>query len=204
MFTKILWFTFLAISLAGFTKSGAATYSLMIDTSAEAGAVGSLDFNFNPGPLTTQAASVQILNFSSDGTLSGSPTTTGDVSGALPGSLTFDNGTAFNDYFQGFTFGSSLSFQVSLYGPALTSPDGTSTSGSAFAFSMFGDAAGTKPVLTTDKANGFAYVVNVNLDGSTSVTDYTQTPEPASWILAAALSAGLAVARRLRCPRSGG
>ena len=120
------------------------------------GTAGSLDFNFNPGPLVTQSASLQILNFTSDGTLAGSPALTGDVAGALPATLTFDNGTGFNDYFEGFTYGSTLSFHVSLYGPALSSPDGMSTSGSTFAFSMFSDAAGTIPALTTDTTEGFA------------------------------------------------
>jgi hypothetical protein len=112
--------------------------------------------------LVTQTASLQVLSFASDGTLACSPTLTGDVAGALPPTLTFDNGTAFNDYFEGFTFGSTLSFQVCLFGPALSSPDGTSTSGSTFAFSMFSDAAGTIPTLTTDKINGFAFTVDVN------------------------------------------
>jgi hypothetical protein len=83
------------------------------------GTSGSLDFQFNPGSLASQSVSLQILNFASDGTLAGSPTLTGDVNGTLPATLTFDNGTTFNDYFQGFTFGTALSFDVSLYGPAL-------------------------------------------------------------------------------------
>jgi hypothetical protein len=109
----------------------------------------------------------------------------------LPGTLTFDNGTAFNDYFEGFTFGSTLSFQVKLYGPALIAPDGVSTSGSAFAFSMFSDPAGTMPVLTSDTTDGFAFTVDVNLDGSTTVNNFsaqtsfppTSTPEPGSLAL---------------------
>lgn len=96
---------------------------------------------------------------------------TGDLTGTLPGTLTFDNGTAFNDYFDYFTFGTTLSFDVDLYGPAITSPDGTSTSGSAFAFSIFSDAAGTMPALTTDTTFGIATRIDVNLDGSTNVTN---------------------------------
>jgi hypothetical protein len=147
---------------------------LSVDTSSISGTAGSLDFNFNPGPLVTQSASLQILNFTSDGTLAGSPVLTGDVTGALPGTVMFDNGTAFNDYFEGFTYGSTLSFQVSLFGPALSSPDGTSTSGSAFAFSMFSDAAGTIPALTTATTDGFAFTANVNLDGTTLVTNSSE------------------------------
>ena len=89
----------------------------------------------------------------------------------MPATLTFDNGTGFNDYFTNFTFGSTISFRVSLYGPALSSPDGVSTSGSAFAFSMFSDAGGTKPVQTNDTTEGFAFTVNVNLDGTTTITN---------------------------------
>jgi len=84
------------------------TYDVSVNTSSIAGTNGSLDFNFNPGPLVTQAASLQILGFATgptDGTLAGGPTLTGDITGALPGTLTFDNGTGFNDYFEGFTYG---------------------------------------------------------------------------------------------------
>jgi len=98
------------------------TYDVTVNTSSISGTVGSLDFNFNPGPLITQSASLQILDFSGNGTLAGSPLLTGDVSGTLPATVTFDNGSVFNDYFEGFTFGTKLSFDVSLYGPALSSP----------------------------------------------------------------------------------
>jgi hypothetical protein len=150
------------------------TYNVTIDTSSITGTAGSLDFNFNPGPLVTQFAQLQILNFTSDGALAGAcPCTTGDVTGQLPSTLSFDNGTPFNDYFDDFTYGTTISFALSLYGPALDSPDGVSTSGSTFAFSMFSDAAGTMPVLTNDTTDGFAFTVDVNLDGSTTVTNYS-------------------------------
>lgn len=176
-----------ALTLCFTVLASADVLTVTIDTSSILGTNGSLDFNFNPGLLVTQSASLQILGFSSNGTLAASPVLIGDVSGTLPSTLTFDNGTAFNDYFGGFTFGSTLSFNVSLFGPALSSPDGISTSGSTFAFSMFSDAAGTKPVLTTDKTDGFAYVVNVNLDGTTTATSFvpgaSAVPEPSSGVL---------------------
>ena len=89
-----------------------------------------------------------------DGSLAGSPVLTGHADGALPATVTLDNRTAFNDYFEGFKFGSTLAFNVSLFGPALSAPDGVSTSGSTFAFSMFSNAAGTIPALTTDELPG--------------------------------------------------
>jgi hypothetical protein len=167
------------------------TYIVSVNTQSLAGTMGSLDFNFNPGPLVSQSAMVQILDFSG-GAMAGSPVLTGVASGSLPGTLALDNGTGFNDYFQEFTYGSTLTFDVYLYGPALSAPDGTSSSGSTFAFSLFSDAAGTVPALTTDVTDGFAYLVDVNLDGSTTVTNYlvnsAAAPEPSSeWFMGIAL-----------------
>jgi len=175
-------------------SAGPITYAVTVDTSSISGTAGSLDFNFNPGPLATQAALLQIVSFTTNGTLAGSPSFTGDVGGGpLPSTLAFDNGTGFNDYFEGFTFGTTLAFSVSLYGPALSAPDGVSTSGSTFAFSMFSDAAGTIPALTSDTTDGYAFTVDVNLDGTTTVDNFSTdtivqrtssaTPEPSSLIL---------------------
>ncbi len=205
---KVLFGTLL-LCLAVSASAAPITYDVTINTSSVAGTTGSLDLNFNPGSLTTQSASLQILGFSSDGFLAGSPELTGDISGTLPSTVTFDNGTGYNDYFEGFTYGSILSFDVSLYGPALSSPDGLSTSGSTFAFSMFSDAAGTIPVLTTDTTDGFAFIVNVNLNGSTTVTNYSdQTtvgpqanviPEPGTLLLVATgLTILMLIHRRIR------
>jgi PEP-CTERM motif len=189
--------------LASIAKADPITYNVSVDTSSITGTTGSLDFNFNAGPAIAQLASLQILGFTGDGTLAGSPQFFGDVSGALPGTLTYDNGT-FNDYFEDFTYGTTLTFEVSLYGAALSSPDGVSDSGSKFVFSMFSDADGTIPTLTTN-GEGFAATVDVNLDGTTTFTDFSTetsfassvaTPEPGSLLL---LTTGLsAIAGTLR------
>jgi hypothetical protein len=184
------------ICFASAVSAAPITYAVNVNTSSITGTAGSLDFNFNPGLSATQAASLQILSFASNGSLVNCAANvqgfcpTGDVSGQLPATLTFDNGTGFNDYFDDFTFGTTISFDFSLYGPALSSPDAVSTSGSTFAFSMFSDAAGTIPALTTDTADGWALLVNVNLDGTTTPTDVSAqtmatplgslTPEPAT------------------------
>lgn len=167
--TTILCFALL-LGAVGSAMADGVTYDVTIDTSSIAGTSGSLDFQFNPGALVTQTADLQIQSFASDGTL-GASVLTGDVSGTLPATVSFDNGTVFNDYFTGFTYGDTISFLVNLSGPAVTSPDGTSTSGSSFAFSMFSDSAGTVPVLTSDLLDGFALTADVNLDGSTTLTN---------------------------------
>lgn len=189
------------------------TYDVTVNTASLSGTTGSLDFNFNPGPLTTQAATLQIDSFSG-ASLSGGAFLTGDATGALPGVVTLTNGTAFNDYFQSVVYGSTLTFDLGLSGPALSSPDGTSASGSAFAFSMFSDAAGTQPALTSDTTDGFALTVGVNLDGSTTVSNFssetaisaaggsTSVPEPDGLALAGAgfALALIGVYRRRRSP----
>src|ERR1035441_4720991 len=75
----------LFLPLAPLASAGPITYNVTVNTSSIAGTAGSLDLNFNPGPQVTQAANLQILNFASNGTLAGSPSLTGDVSGTLPG-----------------------------------------------------------------------------------------------------------------------
>jgi len=189
---RSLVFTTLFLWAVSAASAGPITYRVTVNTSSISGTAGSLDFNFNPGPLVSQPASLQILNFVSDGSLAGGPQTFGDVSGGpLPTALTFDNGGAFNDYFEGLTFGSKIAFDVRLFGPALSSPDGTSTSGTAFAFSMFSDAAGAIPVLTSDPG-GFAFELDINLNGtsaatsSSSATSVQAIPEPGGLPLMAA------------------
>jgi hypothetical protein len=168
-----LCFSIVFLCAASAASADPITYDVTVNTSSISGTMGSLDFQFNPGPLITEAATVQILNFAPQGGLNPPAFRTGDVTGTSPATLTFDNGTGFNDYFEGFTFGTSLLFDVSLYGPALSSPDGVSTSGSTFAFSMFSDAAGTMPVLTSDATDGFAFTLGVNLDGTTTVSKFS-------------------------------
>jgi hypothetical protein len=158
-------------------------YDVTVNTSSISGDAGSLDFQFNPGPLVTEPATLQILDFTTDGTLDAPAFPTGDVTGTLPGTLSFDTLTVFNDYFEDFTFGSKLSFDVTISGTA------GGTSGSAFAFSMFSDQAGAVPVLTSDP-NGIAFLENLNTDGTTTPTEVSPevvatspVPEPRTLLL---------------------
>ena len=203
----ILLVLFLA-SLPSHARAASVTYSAAIDTSALAGTTGSLDFNFEPGPFGSQPANVGILSFSGNGSPSGSPTMSGDASGSLPGDLLLDNGTGFNDYFQAFTFGSSVSFDIVLGGAALDSPTGYG-SGSTFAFSIFSDMDGTMPALTSDMVNGYAITVDINPDGSTTFRNYTNSPTSitpelptGALVTTASIVAGLLKRRRVRGQRT--
>ena len=189
MFQRSLLPIAVLLSAAWSASADVMTYAVTVNTSSISGDAGSLDFQFNPGPLVSEPATLQILAFASDGTLNPPAFPTGDVTGTLPGTLSFDNLTQLNDYFEAFTYGATLSFEVS------TSSTAGGTSGSRFAFSMFSDAAGTIPALTTDVTNGFASTVDVNPDGTTTVTNFSSqttispvsgVPEPSSLALLAA------------------
>jgi len=179
-------------------------YLVTVNTASVSGTSGFLEFQFAPGDASSQAAFVEIGNFAaSGGSLSGAPVLNGGASGDLSSVLLIDNSTAFNDYFQGFNYGSGYQFILTLGGPAITNPNGTSTSGSTFALAMYDSA--TNPILTTDPS-GFAFLVQVNLDGTNtpqnisgdpSLITVTSIPEPGSLTLLGTAAAGLlGLARR--------
>ena len=127
-----------ALSLLSAAPAGAqAVYNVTFNTSSVSGTPGYLDIEFNPGSGASQAATAQVLNFNpGGGTLTGAATLAGNVTGTLPGTLTFQNSTAINDYVQGFTYGTQVSFVLVLSGPAITSPNG-SPDGSSFSVSFY-------------------------------------------------------------------
>jgi hypothetical protein len=168
-------FSFLAlVATAGacFTGSPARagiTYDVTADTSSVVATAGYLDLQFEPSPTSTNFATAVVNDFMSDGVLSGAATITGDVTGQLPGALTFDNATAFNDYFQAMTFGTSFSFDVTLDGP-------TPLGGAQSALNIsFYDSTGSTPILTTDTTDGIAGQILLNPDGTTSTVTIPAT-----------------------------
>jgi hypothetical protein len=193
---------FLAATL-GLSASPVVTYQVQVNTSTIAGTSGNLDFQFNPGNATSQPAFVTIFGFASDGTLAGAPATVGDVTGTLPPAVTIHNTDGFNDYADGFTFGNALSFFVSFDGPAITSPNGTATAGSTFAFTLFNsDFSGT--LLSTDPVNGVLVEGTVDTHGNVGISNFgvdsttkaSPVPEPASAGLALVGLLGVAIAIR--------
>ena len=194
--------------LATAAQAAPITYLVTANTSTVSGQAGFIDLQFNPG-VASQGATASISNFATDGTLNAaSVQLTGGAAGLLPGLVTLQNSGALNDYFEGIAFGVSISFDLTLNGPALSAPNGTATSGSTFALSFF-DASAVTALLTTDP-NGFAGLVDVNLDGSTTPTTFPATangdpavtfvvasvPEPSTLLLLAGGLLGAAAWRR--------
>jgi hypothetical protein len=65
---KLLSLTLLLCGISAVASAGPIAYAVTVNTSSITGTAGSLDFSFNPGPLLSQAASLQILGFASNGT----------------------------------------------------------------------------------------------------------------------------------------
>jgi hypothetical protein len=177
-------------------------YSVTVDTNGDSGQEGYLDLQLNPGAFATNLTNAQVTNFITNGTLDSfglDPTFpadgyVGDVTGVLPGNLTFDNLQNPNEYTQGITFGSTISFDVDLYGPAIDSPDTTDyPSGSSLFVVDFFDLDGN--ALLTNSSIGDVFTIDVNPNGSITPTAYanasggpsmatfSQVPEPSMALL---------------------
>ena len=166
-----------AFCYLGLVTSGSAradlVYNVSVDTSALNAQSGNLDFQFNPGDATAEAATASVTGFQTTGGALAQPASlTGDATGSLPGTLTLMNDQVYNDIFQGFTFGTGFSFTVTLAGPAVASPGGTT--GSTFAVSLFA-VDGVTPLLTTDP-NGSVATIDLNPNGTASVYTFAQSP----------------------------
>jgi hypothetical protein len=208
----------LALAFLGGLESGSLRadfiYDVSIDTSSIAGTSGYLDFQFNPGGVSAPA-SITISNFQTTGGILApfdpniGTGDFGDATGMLPGTLTLDNGTQFNDVYQGFTFGTNYSFELDLSDPPAF-PDGSS-----FAMTLYGSDGGTTLLSNNPDGSGSALRLDLSPDGLTVTTAYAAqgviatpqgsgnpggaVPEPSSLLLlVSALPVGLLVRRRLR------
>ncbi len=194
----------LALGWSAFRLPADVIYNVSVNTSSYVGQSGYLDFQLGRGP-DSQAASVTVRNFGSSGILDATNLqVAGSATGTLPGAVTLANATAFNDYFQGFTYGASIGFQLVFSGPAITAPGGAQY-GSPFAFGLYN--AGALPLGPSD-GFGNALLIQVNANGTTTATSYNlnvtaaapnAVPEPSScYLLGGALLGVLYAAGRGR------
>jgi hypothetical protein len=216
--------TFLSISLL--TLCGLAApaafadeiqYTITVDTSSQFANYGYLEMQFNASSSPTQLAIADVTNFSTDGFLNPADPNNdeiNDVSGQLPGTVSFDNGTSYNDYFEGITFGHSITFDLDLSGPAISSPNGDG--GGTFTLDFLN--SGISQYLFTDDPTNDVPVLTVNLneDGSTTGATYSSVnngapvvtlsgptvispiPEPSAVLVLASGLVAIEMARRKR------
>lgn len=177
--------------------ASAQSYLITVDTSELAATEGYVNFQFNPADLTAPAAEATILQWLGSTTLLDAPLVEGNVAGALPSSVTMNNGTAFNDYFQVAQFGDAFSFVVQFSGNVSPSALGTS-----FALALYA-ADGFTPLLTDDvsgslvrfelSSTGIEYLAN------SSAVQVTPVPLPAAaWLLLTGIMTLSGVARQRR------
>jgi len=168
----------LAVALVGgmlpvVASASSVTYTVTADTAGISGQNGYFDLQLEPGPASTNLVTASVTNFTTNGTLTGSASLTGDVTGQWPAELSFDNQTVFNDYFQPLDFGTTESFDVTLNGP-------TPLGGGPSAFVIAFYAADGATSLLTVSPDGDAGQIAVDPDGTTAVTTFASGPNAAS------------------------
>jgi hypothetical protein len=195
-----------SLSVAIHQATQASTLQVNINTTPLTGATGFLAFDFLGGsPAPNNFAT--ILNFGTNSTL-GAASSSGTVSGTLvPGPLVFNDSTFFNEWLQGVTFGSVISFQLSL-------STNTIPGGSPDAFSFFLLDSNSLPFATSDPSsanslfqidiNGQSLTPNVFTSdfASASVNPAQATvPEPSpSWLFCLVILVFVAVRTRFVQP----
>jgi hypothetical protein len=156
------------LALAAPAAADPISYVVTVDTSALAGTTGALDVQFNPADPLSQPATATVSNFLTDGTLGAVPSLSGGAAGALPSVLSIANSAQApltNEVQQALTFGKTLSFQLTLSGPALDQLNGL---GSTFSLFLL-DGSGM-PTLADPSFSPLGQVLDVNLNADGSVT----------------------------------
>ena len=195
-----------ALLLAPLACATPGAYDITINTApliGQASGPFSLDFQLNDGSGSADANNMATIGgfFYFGGAATGSPAPSGGASGDLYGAVHLTETSAFNELYQGFTPGSTLTFHVSLTlnADAGVTPDvfsfgildsslfnipTTASDSSLFTISIYGGSS----IVTTASGTDLPVTVNV-----------TPVPEPGFW---AAASGGLLLAfgawRRVR------
>jgi len=137
-------------------------YNVTINTSGISSQNGELVFDFTSGGGPSSNI-VSISEFTSDGLL-GATSNTGLITGTLPGVVMLKDdptNSVFNEYLTGFTFGSSISFQLD----ATTNGPGASSSPDEFA-AFFLDSSGINSLISSSDPTGADSLLLLDIDGT--------------------------------------
>lgn len=134
-------------------------YDVTINTSSLSGDASTLAFDFIAGGAFSNT--VTISDFSTNGALAANGPNSGSVTGALPGTVTLSDTNFFNEFLQGVTLGSTISFQLN------ATTNGTTRSALPDTFSFFLlDRTASSSLLTTTDPTGAGSLFSLQIDGS--------------------------------------
>lgn len=183
-------------------------YLVTVNTTGVNGQSGHVDFQFNPAdPGSTPAATATVSGFTGFSGALGPPTLSGDATGVASTSLVLNNTDALNASYSSLTFGSSLSFLLTLTGAAFNE---TSLNGSTFLFALYNSSNqplnGSDPMVAQIDLQPFGTSPGVNLQiqvgpaySGGANAQVTAIPEASTTLMLGLVAlAGLIAARRGR------
>lgn len=176
-------------------------YRVEIDTSAFAGA-GFLDFAFIAGNSPAPGASAVLSNFS--GAFGALESQEGSVSGSLPGTLTFGNSGAYNDWFHNVTLGGKFGFNIVFGGDFLSTAGNAGTTFGVglldyTGMSYLGNANGNVLQFELTPLNG-GLPASITGSSYASIATISAVPEASEWMMLTGGLALIAFALRRRQP----
>lgn len=187
------------LALAALAYAGPVSYQVSIDTTGLGS--GFLDIQFQPGSTGGQTATASVTAFVPVAGLTGTPLTTGSVTGTLAANnLTLTNtaGIAPNTYIQNITFGNLLTFLVTFSGDLLDNPTGTGVD-SVFSIALLSGESFLLvdgPVIQVDLFSNGTAAGTAFVDGAGVDPAGAPVPEPGTLGLLAAGLGVLALTRR--------
>jgi len=206
--TRILFAALLLVASSLPAIADTVNYQFTLDTTSQSGNYGYIDLGLNPGPLGGAQPIYGDIYDLSGATLNPSdPLNAADTfgtTGSLPDSLSMAN-SAPNNYLEGLTFGTTLTFDLTLSGSGVSlAGNATSTTDTTFAVTFY-DATISNTLFTVDPDTGAAALIDIDTSGTPTATgDLTVSPEPTSlrYLMCAGLAALLSAVRLRRSSKT--
>ena len=150
--------------------NGLHRYQVSVDTTQLAGVSGFIRLQLNPAVSSRGSnAFAELMNFVSDGVLSGEPDLLGAAQGSLEGVVSLQNDSLLNQFTQAIQFGTAFTFDVLLGGEVALDANPHSL-WNRFTLQVL-DADVTTPLLTAHPS-GAVLSIDINPDGSASAAAY--------------------------------